>query len=284
MRRGLAAVVLLLLVARAAAQDSTVITDGFRQVDGPSVRKTIATALLGFSVVTTTYDDYNVWWKGANKPFSFFNEQWLEGGQRGLDKVGHFFGTYCYFKMVRTGMLWGGYSPSTALWVAVGLGLWNGFRIEIGDGFSPYGFDFQDLTFDFMGVAYGLLQTEIPLLQNFNWKFSYWSSKGIASPANFTNDYDAMTIWLTANVHNLLPEAARPYWPEFIQLALGFGVDQGFQQRKAIIGIDFNLSAFKTDNEDIHFAQRLVEVMHLPGPAVRIVNQKAPEYYTFYLK
>ncbi len=284
MKRWLLAGLLLLAFGRGAAQDTTVITDGFRRVDGPSTRKTLSTILLGLTIVTTTYDDYNVWWKGADKPFSFFNEQWLEGGQRGLDKVGHFFGTYAYFKSIRNLMLWGGYSKSKATFWACGLALWNGLRIEIGDGFSPYGFDYQDLTFDMAGVAYGLLQTEIPVLQNFNWKFSYWSAKGIASPANFTNDYDALKIWLTANVHNLLPQTWRPYWPEFIQLAVGYGVDQGFHTREFIFGLDFNFSAFDTGNEDILFAQKMVELFHIPAPAVKFESGQAPEYYLFFVK
>jgi len=284
MRRVLPAALLLFVASRLLAQDSVEVTDGFRRIEGPSARKTISASVVGLVTALETYDDYNVWWVGAAKPFSFFSERWLEGGQRGLDKVGHFYGCYAMYKGVRDVMLWGGYSRATAMWWGVVLGLWNGVRIEIGDGFSPYGFDYQDLTFDVAGVAYGVLQSEIPLLQNFNWKFSYWSAKGIASPANFTQDYDAMTIWLTVNVHNLLPESWRPYWPEFIQFAAGLGVDQGFGQRKAVVGLDFNLSAFKTDNDDIRIVERILDLGHWPAPAVRFVNDRAPVYHMFYLK
>jgi hypothetical protein len=170
------------------------------------------------------------------------------------------------------------------MWWGVGFGVWSGLGIEIGDGFTPYGFDYQDLTLDLLGVAYGLAQSEVPFLQNFNFKFSYWSAKGAASPANFTSDYDAMTIWLTFNVHNLLPEAASNFWPEFIQLAVGYGVDEHASLHEVAIGIDFNFSAFKTDNRDILMAQRALDIFHLPAPAVKIVEGKAPNYELFYMK
>ena len=283
MKRALLLLVFLVYLP-ARAQETNEISNGFSRIDGPNPRKTIASVGLGLMAATTMYDFYNTWWKGAEKPFSFYDEYWFKDGQLGIDKVGHFFGPYCFTKIVRNMMLWAGYDKGTAMWWSLAFGVWNGLGIEIGDGFSPWGFDYQDLTLDFAGVAYGLLQSEIPFLENFTPKFSYWSQKGIASPANFTNDYDAMTIWLTVNVHNLLPGSIDKCWPEFIQLAVGFGVDDAVSRHKLAIGLDFNLSAFKTNDRDILFGQRLVEVLHLPAPAVKIVEGKAPNYKMFYLK
>ncbi len=238
-------------------------------------------------MLITAYDSYNTWWKGAEKPFSFIQhneENWLTGPHQGVDKPGHFFGSYALTKSLRNVMLWGGMDRSTAFWWAAGFGLWNGLQIEIGDGFSPYGFDYQDLVFDVSGVAYALLQSEIPALENFNFKFSYWSKTGIQSPANFTQDYDAMCIWLTVNVHNLLPTAMQSYWPEFLQLAVGYGVADDQTRRKFAIGLDFNLEAFNLHNEDLLLPQRIVNLLHLPAPAIRIVEDKHPNYELFFTK
>jgi len=280
-------VLLLLLIVAwipARGQETEEVTLGFSRIEGPNVRKTIAGVGLGVMAVTTTYDFYNTWWKGAEKPFSFYDEYWFKDGQLGIDKIGHFFGPYCFTKIVRNMMLWGGFDKETAMWWSLAFGIWNGLGIEIGDGFSPWGFDFQDLALDLAGVSYGLVQSEVPFLQNFNWKFSYWSQKGIASPANFTSDYDAMTIWLTLNVHKLLPSSINQYWPEFLQLAVGYGVDEGVSRHEFAVGLDFNLSAFETGNRDILIGQRLLEVLHLPAPAVKMVEGKAPNYQMFYLK
>ena len=270
-----------------AAKDTTEVTDGFHHIDGWPTRKIVATGLVGAIMATTLYDSYNTWWKGAAKPFTFLGHQeenWLSGPHQGIDKPGHFFGTYALFKSIRNLLLWGGADRNTAFWWAAGFGLWNGFQIEIGDAFSPYGFDYQDIVFDVGGVAFGMLQSEVPALDNFNFKFSYWSNTGIKSPANFTRDYDAMVIWLTMNVHNILPASIQNSWPEFLQLAVGYGVDDQESRRKFAVGFDINIQAFTTQNEDVLLAEKTFDLLHLPLPAIRIVEDKHPRYDLIFRK
>lgn len=258
----------LLLALRAPAQDLAPGPDGYTERPGFGLKKAIATGIAGTVLAGTATDFYFSWWKNTKKPFSFFTDHWLNGAQRGLDKFGHMFGAYVILKSVRNTLLWGGYDRSTALWIASGMAMFNAVEIEVGDGFSEFGFDYQDLTFDVIGVAYGMLQAEIPALDNFNVKFSYFSDKGFKTPASFIQDYDAMTVWLSVNVHNLLPEPVRKYWPEFINLAAGFGVTNGETRREFIIGIDFNLEGIHTSSEDVLYAQRLLNLMRIPAPAV----------------
>ena len=283
-----AILLLLCAVAEGAAQDSLEVAHGFRRVDGGSTRKTIATVWVGTIVAGTLIDSYFTWWKTAEKPFSFLDhtgENWLSGGHNGIDKPGHFFGGYCMFKIIHNILLWGGYNRSTAFWWASGIGLWNGLEIEIGDGFTQYGFDYQDLMFDVAGIGYGMLQSQVPFLENFNFKFSYWSKKGFTSPANFTTDYDALTLWMTLNVHNLLPSSVDRYWPKFLQLAIGYGVDDHETRREVTIGLDLSVeSLFSPSNEDLLLATRLVDVLHLPSPAVKFTQGKEPRYYLFNLQ
>ena len=287
-RTSLLACLVLFAVSTGPAQDSVEVTDGFRRIDGGSPKKTIGTAMVATIVGGTLIDSYYTWWATAQKPFSFLDhtsEYWLSGVHNGIDKPGHFFGAYCMFKIIHNMLLWGGYDPSTAFWWAAGIGLWNGLEIEIGDGFSPYGFDYQDLVFDVAGAGYGMVQSQVPFLQNFNVKFSYWSKKGITSPANFTQDYDALTIWMSVNVHNLLPTSLDKYWPKFIQLAVGYGVDDHETRREVAIGLDLQLeSLFSPSNEDWLLATRIGDVLHLPAPAVKFTQGKVPRYYMFNLE
>jgi hypothetical protein len=280
-------ILLLLSVSTSSAQDSALVTEGFRQKDGWTTRKVLATSIVGTIMLTTLYDSYDTWWKNAEKPFSFLGhseENWVWGPHLGTDKTGHLFGTYVITKIIWNILLWGGVDRSTAFWWSAGLGLWNGLQTEIGDGFSPWGFDYQDLVFDVAGVGFAMLQAEVPPLRNFNFKFSYWSKTGIRSPANFINDYDAMTIWLAVNVHNLLPSSVSRYWPEFLQLSVGYGVAEGESRRRIAIGLDFNLEAFDFNNEEVLCAQRVLNVMHYPAPAVKIVEGREPTYRMFYTK
>ncbi len=279
---------LLFGMARTCAQDSLVVTNGFRETDGASTKKTIATAVVATIVTGTLIDSYFTWWKTAEKPFSFLGhdqENWLSGGHNGIDKPGHFFGAYCMFKITHNILLWGGHNPSVAFWWAAAIGMWNGLEIEIGDGFSPYGFDYQDLVFDLAGTGYGMLQSQIPFLDNFDFKFSYWSKKGFTSPANFTQDYDALTLWLTVNVHNLLPTSMESYWPSFLQLAVGYGVDDQQTRREVVIGLDLNVeSLFNPSSDDLLLAARIVDVLHIPSPAIKFTQGKVPRYYLFNLQ
>jgi hypothetical protein len=275
-----------LLFAEASAgraQDSSIVTDGFHYTPGLTAKKALASGLAGTIMLGTMVDSYFSWWKDAEKPFSFLDHQyenWLWGSHKGLDKVGHFLGTYVLFKSIHNILLWGGCDRSTALWWGAGYAFWNGLETEIGDGFSPYGFDYQDLVFDIAGVAFGLLRTDIPFLQNFDFKFSFWSAAGFRTPANFTTDYDAMTVWLTANVHNLLPVAIRDYWPRFLRLGVGYSVDDRETRAEVAVGLDISIeSLFRAPNEEILMVQRALDIVHLPLPAVKFTQGKVPRYH-----
>jgi hypothetical protein len=275
---------LLILAHTSRGQDSLAPppVKGYTRADGWTGRKIASTAVVGAVFVSTWVDAYYTWWKQTEKPFSFFSERWFSEAHGGIDKPGHFFGTYSIFRVVNDVLLWGGYDRSTAFWWATGLSLFNGFQIEVGDGFSQYGFDYQDLVFDFAGVGYGMLQSEIPLLENFDFKFSYWSKTGINTPIAFTKDYDAMTIWLSFGMHNLLPEGVARYWPEWLNLAVGYSVDDRESKKEVAIGIDLNFEGFSTHSENVYVAERLFDLWHAPLPAVKFTERKVPRWYGAY--
>jgi hypothetical protein len=275
---------LFLLAIQAPAQDLTPGPDGYTVRPGFGWKKAVATGIVGSVFVANSLDFYYSWWVNTEKPFSFFTDHWLNGAQRGLDKVGHMFGTHAIFKSMRNTLLWGGYDRTTALWVAAGMAAFNSVEIEVGDGFSPYGFDYQDLAFGFAGIALGMLQSEIPALDNFRLKFSYFTNQGLKTPAAFIEDYDALTIWCSVNVHNLLPAPARKYWPEFINLAVGFGVTDGVTKREFVFGLDLNLEAFHIGNEDVLYAQKILDLMHIPAPGFVWTEGKKPVAKGIYVK
>lgn len=278
MKRAVFIVLLLLpiLPAVVQAQDSLVSTYGYARKDVGSVRPAISVILVGTTVGVLAVDDYVTWWRDVQKPFTWFYDGWFNGGQLGLDKVGHMFGAYAMFKGVDNGLLWGGADPSTAFWWAVGISAFNGFGIEMGDAFSPYGFDPIDLTFDFLGTGYGILQYEVPFFRSFNFKFTYWSNFGARTPANFVEDYDALTIWLTADVHHLLPQSVNACWPSWLQLAFGYGVSDNISRRKFVIGLDFNFEGIAPCNDDMLLGERVLDAIHIPAPAVKFPEGQSP--------
>jgi hypothetical protein len=272
-------VILLLTWQSATAQDTLGVCSSRPDNSGWSTRKVLATGLVGGMLVGSLVSSYFDWWKGSGEPFHFVDDGLFDNYSLGIDKVGHAYTSYFYFHTFRNMMMWGGYDSTTASWWAAGTSAFFALSIEIGDGLSPYGFSMYDLAFNFWGLGYGIAQANIPILRNFNLKWSYVPADGYRWPPHFTDHYDAHTYWLTVNVHNLLPQSVRGYWPECIQLAVGYGVDDHQSRREAVIGLDFNLGAFHAVNRDLKLLQDTGNLIHLPAPGVKFTEGKVPRWY-----
>ena len=277
-------VLILVCVTTGVARDSLAVTEGFYVKPDLTGRKILATSAVGGLLGLSVYWCYDSWWRDSSRKFHFVTENWLNGYARGIDKVGHFYTSYFYFNLFRNIMLWGGYEPATADWWALGSTAAFAVIVELGDGFTPrYGFDYQDLTFNLSGLAYGFIQTRVPFLRNFNFKWSYVPNDGYRFPVRLVEHYDDHTYWLTCNINNLLPSSLEPYWPDFVQLALGYGVDDNWTKREFVFGFDLNLEElFQPKNEDLLLLTKTVNYFHIPGPAIKFTEEKAPRYYLFH--
>ena len=245
-------------------------------------RRVIATGLVGGILVGSLVSSYYDWWKDSAERFHFTDDGVFGNYSLGMDKIGHLYTSYFYFHTFRNVMLWGGYDRSAALWWSAGTSAFFALSIEVGDGMSPYGFSFSDLGFNMIGLGYGMLQTEVPFLNNFLLKWSYVPADGYRWPPRFTDHYDAHTYWLAINVHNLLPEGARSYWPDWLQVAVGYGVDESQTRRELVIGLDLNLGAFRTEQPDVRLLLQTADLYHFPAPALEFTEGKKPQFSLFY--
>jgi len=268
--------------ARTSAQDSIVVTEGFYTRPDWTARKAMSTVAVGGVLVGSLVSSYFDWWNGQSTQFHLNNEGWFDDYSLGIDKVGHTFTSYFYFHAFRNLMLWGGFRPATAFWWAAGTTAFFAISIEIGDGFSPYGFSFEDLAANGLGLGYAMLQTRVAFLKNINLKWSYVPADGYRWPPRFTDHYDAHTYWMTFNMHNLLPKQIGTYWPEFLQLAVGYGVDNFASRREFVIGLDFNLGALSVQNQDLLLLTKTVDMFHLPAPAIEFTEGEEAKAYLFY--
>ncbi len=243
-------------------------------------------SVLGFTLV----DSYIAWWKDDFKQFNFYKKpsgkDWFnEPGILGIDKIGHFYTSYFFYKESKNILLWGGHSESFAKWFSIGASSGIALLIEIGDGFSNYGFDYQDLICNIGGLSYGLLQDQFPFLNNFNIKWSFIATKGFKFPPRFTEDYDAHIYWFTINMHNLIGNKLGFEWPRLIQPAIGFSVADKGKRREFVLGIDFNFSSlFYTNNKEIKLLKNTLDLFHFPpAPGIKYSKYKEPEYRYFLL-
>ncbi|NWF49335.1 MAG: DUF2279 domain-containing protein [Ignavibacteriaceae bacterium] len=231
---------------------------------------------------------YLMWWKDDHRTFHFLNppanQSWFDSpGQRGIDKAGHFYTSYFLYKAQKNILTWGGYSEKTSSLISLLFDVSFSILIEVGDGFSSYGFDYQDLVFNLGGAGFGLLQDKLSVFRNINFKWSYFPDK-LAFPPEFTEHYDSHIYWMTFNLHNLLPDGVNNYWPAFLQPAIGFSVAGKGSRRELIVGVDLNLlEIFKTDDENWNLFISTAELFHLPLPAIKYSKDKIPEYRLFML-
>ena len=95
---------------------------------------------------------------------------------------------------------------------------------------------------------------------------------------------------MTVNVHNLLPASAGEWWPKWVNLAMGYGVSGYVHnspnlgiKRKMVFGLDLNLSSFETGSTDVQVLQKSIDMIHLPAPAIKYVEDRHPDYRLLFL-
>jgi len=251
-------------------------------------------ALLGLAGVITLYQQ--AWYPDSTRgPFNF-QVDWTYAKE--FDKVGHAFGgwmsSYCsYEAFIASGLS----KEDAAFWGTMG-GLFFQTMIEVQDGFhTNYGFDWTDQLGNVAGAGYFYAQRKIPFLQNFDPKWSVGptgrdSAREAAQIRSrlIVDDYDRQDMWLSVKVHNLLPNDLKPFWPKWLQLALGAGARDveliGYTPYRVLhLSLDYNLVELLPDLGP--FGNWLVQglnAFHLPAPALRLwPSVKFELLYPFHL-
>ncbi len=219
----------------------------------------------------------NSWWKGQRGEFHIApdNDYALQ-----VDKVGHFYGGALSTFIGRKSAQWTGFSDEASVWVGALIGTTFELWVEYQDGFATdWGFSPGDAIMDVAGALYPVAQHYVPPLAAFQPKFSYYPSndllEGRHKGGNIIDDYQGQTYWMGIQVHELLPPSWKPYWPEWLGLALGVSArnlsnrDERF--RGVIVSLDYDVT--KIIPGDSWFLRSLKEglnFVHFPAPAVRI--------------
>lgn len=242
------------------------------------------------SMVFIHFYQQSGWWKDNRAPFHF-HEDLVYG--LNVDKIGHFYGAYALEFVIGKCLEWSNVSEEKALWIGSSGGLLFQTYVEIEDGFSAWGFDRVDFASDVGGAAWPIARYYVPFLQNFDLKFSYHPSRLLGSNEGIgfkgqkhlmIDDYEGQTFWMDLKVHNLLPEAVKEYWPDFLCVAAGYAardVAGPDPYRVYFLGLDLDMTkvipprtAFlKTLGQALNF-------LHVPLPAIRIAPTGA--FYGFY--
>lgn len=208
-----------------------------------------AGVVLGAPVV-----GYLKWWRADSRPtFAFANERWFQRDTYagGADKASHVF-----FGFFGTQVLQGAYgragkTPAESRALAFGVVALTGALIEVGDGFSQYGFSWEDVTANVIGsvVATGIdawgLEDTVGL------RFGY--VKALVPDAccrygGYGDDYSKEVYSADLKLAGLLPRlGVRPGPARFLLLSATYGTkgyrysDEALRERNLGFEIGLNL-------------------------------------------
>jgi hypothetical protein len=151
--------------------------------------------------------------------------------------------------------------------------------VEIEDGFATdWGFSPGDQLMNVAGALYPVAQYYWKPLRSFNVKWSYFPSDNLTSGTKngaFLDDYDGQTTWLSINIHDLMPKKAQAFWPDYLNIAAGYGVNdyQNYEKRFAdfYVGLDVNWERIIPGNSKfmLWFKNVINHFRFLPMPVLR---------------
>jgi hypothetical protein len=152
-------------------------------------------------------------------------------------------------------------------------------------GFSP-----TDFASDVLGAFFPVAQEYWEPLRAINLKFSYlpsadlthgtWKHGIFVKKDTFIDDYQGQMFWLTINVNHYLPKDYKKYWPDWLQLAFGYGLSRWDGDEEASlrhvtdkelwISLDYDIEKLPGDGELLRLLKKLFNQFHLPAPAIRL--------------
>jgi len=251
---------------------------------------TVSKAAMVVAVAGFNYWYYKglepVWWDGDGANFHVIND-WFENYALEQDKFSHFFAAQfmahqwaAMYEAIgwsrRKAYFWGGISA-----------LITETETEILDGFTRrFGFSIPDYLADVAGSFYPYFQQVYPSWRSVKMKMSYRASPFyLGSGTDIFEDYDGMTFWWSFNIQPIMPAPMRKYYPEFLRLAIGYGVDRVWtgpnRTRQLYVALDFDFSSLPVKNRLFKYLLNLFNQVHLGAPTLQ-VYPRFKKFWYFY--
>ena len=236
--------------------------------------------------------------KDSQTKFHFFNDnsEWKQ-----MDKAGHFWAAFQESKAGVDALKQTGLSEKQAIWLGSLTGILLQTPIELLDGFQKsYGASPGDLIANTAGSAAVLAQQlawrEIRIQPKFSFHKTRYADLrpnvlGNSLAERALKDYNGQTYWLCVDVAKFLPKESK--YPKWLNLAVGYGAEEmvfndpdanrqiGLEKlgtplepyRQYYFTVDFNLRAIKTRSKILKTAFYVLDIFHLPSPALEYNNR-----------
>lgn len=227
------------------------------------------------------------WWSGTKAKHFFFRADWDEDF-RDQDKFGHLLGGYQLTRVGYEALTASCVSRKKALTASVVYAALFQLQIEIFDGmYEKYGFSYPDMIANTTGQTLAAMQELNPHLDWLRPTISYSPSAAMRNRANFTQpselrrtlDYSGQTYWFAADVHALLPKAARSYWPSLLRVSAGHSITDYIDpitgashraRRKLLLSIDIDPEKLPGQNRYWKGIKHQLSYYHFPSPALQL--------------
>ena len=252
-----------------------------------AVRAGVGSAFVGGNAYLYHYFK-KAWWSGDRAPHFFFHADW-DQWFRDQDKFGHLFGGYHLARIGYAGLKEACVSEKKAIiWSAAYAAAFQ-LQIEIFDGqFKKYGFSYADMLANTAGQTLAVMQELHPRLRAIKPTFSYHKTRALMNTENGviqselrpSLDYSGQTYWFSADMNELLPDGAKPYWPSFIRLSVGHSITDwvtpdppGAQvraQRKILLSLDFDPEKLPGNWPLWRTIKHTLSYYHFPAPALEL--------------
>ncbi|MFC5271682.1 DUF2279 domain-containing protein [Adhaeribacter terreus] len=245
--------------------------------------------------------------KNTQTHFHFFNDnaEWKQ-----MDKAGHFWGAFQESKGGVDALKQTGLSEKQAIWLGSLTGILLQTPIELLDGYQEsYGASAGDLIANTTGSAAVLAQQLAWREIRIQPKFSFHKTRYAALRPNVLGqslaeralkDYNGQTYWLSVDVAKFLPHESK--YPKWLNLAAGYGAEEmvyndpemnrqaGLENlgqplkpyRQYYLTVDLNLRAIKTRSKILRTAFYILDIFHLPAPALEYNNRNKLRFHGLY--
>jgi hypothetical protein len=248
-----------------------------------AARAGVGTAFVGGNAYLYHYFK-KAWWSGERAPHFFFHADW-DQQFRDQDKFGHLLGGYHLARIGYAGMREACVGEKKAIFWSAAYAAVFQLQIEIFDGqFKKYGFSYADMIANTTGQALAVMQELHPRLRAIKPTFSYHRTRALKNGVNPelrpTLDYSGQTYWFSADVNELLPDAAKPYWPSFIRFSAGHSITDWINpqppgaaqraKRKIVLSLDFDPEKLPGNAPLWRSIKHTLSYYHFPAPALEL--------------
>ncbi|TXF87883.1 DUF2279 domain-containing protein [Neolewinella aurantiaca] len=256
---------------------------------------------------------YKTWYADFGRTgLRSFND-WPEWSQ--MDKAGHAFTAYMFSRYAFAGLRWSGMKRPAARYAAFGVANLLQGTIEIMDGFSEgWGFSWSDMGANVSGSLLFTIQDAVWHEQRILMKVSndlrpipdvpVFSANGAEGNLGYvvedrfgTNvferylkDYNAQTIWVSANPKAFFPESKIPVW---LNVAVGYGAENVYgaygntwqengqrfryapeRYRQWFLSPDIYFSRIPTKKRWVRLTLGILDFVKFPSPALEYSQGK----------